>query len=98
MKNSITLLLICAVILLSGCRIITREEEEAHEALKQKTADLAAGIFEAANAIESGIPPQFPLTAIKISASSIIQVSERNYPKAQAFMQQFKTVPTGAKQ
>ncbi len=97
--RSCTLLLLLVV--LSGCSIRTDKEEEAEEQVRQATANLAADIFEAMRAIEAGVPWAMPVTAVKVSASTIIHVNGRTYPASDAFMRGFSAarpspVPPGA--
>ena len=102
MRLCTPLLLVLVAFAVSGCSIRTTEEEQAEEALRQATANLGADIFEAANAIEKGVPWALPVAAIKVSASTIIHVNGRNYQPATVFMSGFSAtnpspVPPGAK-
>lgn len=52
------------------------------EARAQATADSAASIWEAAVAIERGVPAQQVTPAIKAQAAGIIRAQGRTYPPA----------------
>lgn len=82
-----TLLMLVALLALAGCQ---SERERLLEARAQATADAAATIFEAATAIEQGVDPAKPLTAIKVSSASIIRAQDRQYPPADAFIDQLR--------
>lgn len=102
MRLCTPLILALVAVAFSGCSIRTTEEEQAEEALRQATANLAADIFEAAGAIEKGVPWALPVAAIKVSASSIITVNGRTYQPATVFMTGFTAknpspVPPGTK-
>lgn len=87
MRSSIALLLL--VVLLPGCMGRKLREQQA-----QATADAAAGIYEAAVAIERGVDPAAPLTAIKASATAIITVNDRTYPPSDAWVKEHTAAPT----
>jgi hypothetical protein len=52
----------------------------------QLTADLAASQFEAATAIEQGVPPAKPCAAIKAASAAIIYAHGRDYPPATDYL------------
>lgn len=82
------ILILVAMILCSGCQIRTSDQVAKEDEIKQQIANIAAGIFEAASAIEAGAPPAGPLVAIRVSAGSIISAQGRQYPPAEAFLKQ----------
>jgi len=93
MRLCTPLMLALMVFALSACSIRTDKEEQAEEAVRQATANLAADIFEALRAIEAGVPLPMPVAAMKVSASTIIQVNGRSYPPAEAYMKGFQAKP-----
>jgi len=52
----------------------------------QLIADLAASSFEAAEAIEQGVPPAKPAAAIKAASAAIIHATDREYAPAAAHL------------
>lgn len=89
MRLCTLLLLTLLAVALSGCSIRSDKEEQAEEAMRQATANLAADIFEAMAAIEAGVPYAMPVAAAKVSASTIIHVNGRTYARADAFLRGF---------
>lgn len=68
------LLILAALLpLLAGCGPSKRDK---------LTADLSASIFEAATAIERGVPPAKPCAAIKAAAAAVIYAHGHDYPPA----------------
>jgi len=75
--------LVCVSIL--ACVGCADRDQKADE-VQQSTANVAAGIYEAAVAIEQGADPQLPLSAIKLGANAIIHAQGRQYPPADAWI------------
>jgi flagellar biosynthesis component FlhA len=72
----IQLLGLVLVSMLSGCADARQDDRQ------QQTANSAATIYEAAVAIEQGVPAPLPLAAIKTSASAICTANGHPYPPA----------------
>ncbi len=87
-----TPLALLACFVLSGCLGTKAREQQA-----QATADMAASIFEAAVAIENGVDPAAPLSAIKSGAAAIISVQDHTYAPADAWAAQGQAGATPAK-
>ncbi len=71
---------------LSGCQYLTTRQVEERAEKDRQTANLQAGIYEAASAIEKGAPIGPPLTAIKVSAATTVQTLGFSYPPADAWL------------
>lgn len=50
------------------------------------TAELAAAQFEAATAIEQGVPPAKPCAAIKAASAAVIYAHGHSYPPAAEYL------------
>lgn len=74
------------LVVLPGCQYLTTREVEERAEKDRQTANMMAGVYEAASAIEKGAPPGPPLTAIKVSATTSIQVLGYSYPPADAWL------------
>lgn len=72
-----TALILCALLTLAGCGTSKRDK---------LTADLNASIFEAATAIERGVPPAKPCAAIKAAAAAVIFAHGHDYPPAAEYL------------
>ena len=73
MVRNISALAVIAL-LLAGCADARQDERQ------QQTANAGATIYEAAVAIEQGVPAAQPLAAIKLNASSICAANGHPYP------------------
>jgi hypothetical protein len=82
------LLILVALVACTGCQIRTGAQIAKEDEIKQQIANIAADIFEAAEAISNGADPAGPLVGIKVSAGSIISAQGRQYPPAEAFLRQ----------
>jgi hypothetical protein len=74
------------ILVLSGCQYLTTREVEERAEKDRQTANMMAGVYEAASAIEKGAPPGPPLTAIKVSSTTAIQILGYSYPPADAWL------------
>ena len=77
-------LALAILLIIGGLCALTGCADPLEGARRQQVADSAATIYEAASAIEQGVAPGAPLTAIKHNASAIAAAEGMPYPPASA--------------
>jgi hypothetical protein len=80
------------VLLLSACAPDRSQAQVRH---RQATIDVAAGIYEAAVALENGSPQGLTIQAIKIAAMTIIQTQGGSWPRGERWLEHLRQRPQG---